>query len=256
MSSPDRPRHRHRISVAITVAGSAAVWLAATGTAAAHIRADPPTAEAGRTTIVGFDVEHGCNGSPTVEVAFAVPAGLGSVTGVAKAGWTVSNDTTSVTFRGGELPATQPGRFELSVTPTGGARTVHLPIVQRCREGELRWISITEPGAPEPAYPAPALQITASTTGGAVPTVSTAVAAATTGPTAATNAAPATTAHTHDDAHDDGHDEGESATVSGPAVAPEGRSTALLVVGGVVLVVATLIAVGWTVWRGRSGRQA
>jgi len=261
-----RTASARRRRAVLAAAGSAGLWLAATGSAAAHITPQPSSVEAGRTTVVSFTIEHGCDTSPTVEVAVAVPPGFGTLTGVAGPGWTVSNEPTVVTFRGGELPATEPGTFELSVTPAGGARTVRLPMVQRCRQGELRWIAVAEPGAPEPAYPAPALTITGSapaapaTTAAATTAATTATAPTTAAATGATAGGTGGTGTAHDDGdgHGDSHGDGDDGTAEdatgradGSGGDAGGGSAVPLIVGGAIAAAGVVLGVGWTARRGR-----
>ena len=54
---------------------SAAV-LAIGGVASAHIDPDPTEAQAGSRLTVGFTVEHGCEGSPTVQLDMRLPEGV------------------------------------------------------------------------------------------------------------------------------------------------------------------------------------
>lgn len=138
------------------------VLLVGAGTAAAHVSADPATVPTDRPVIVAFTVKHGCDGSPTVRLRFAVPDGLLGVGGAPKAGWKVETTAKTVTFSGGELAATATDHFDLTFTATGAARTVYFPLVQTCSAGELAWIAVPEPGGAEPAYPAPAVVISGS----------------------------------------------------------------------------------------------
>ena len=57
--------------LAVTVAG-----LGAAAPAASHIDPDPKRAQAGSRLTVGFTVEHGCDGSPTVQLDMRLPDGL------------------------------------------------------------------------------------------------------------------------------------------------------------------------------------
>ncbi|MEZ5263366.1 MAG: DUF1775 domain-containing protein [Acidimicrobiales bacterium] len=78
------------------------------GSAAAHVHTDPSSVTAGTEATVGFGVEHGCDGSPTVAMRFKIPAEVTDAKGVAKTGWTVENGLGTVTFSGGSLDRTRP----------------------------------------------------------------------------------------------------------------------------------------------------
>ncbi|HEY4608635.1 MAG TPA: DUF1775 domain-containing protein, partial [Ilumatobacteraceae bacterium] len=71
-----------------TTAATAAVVLLAGGTAWAHIDPDPIAMQADTAATVQFNVEHGCDGSPTTSMKFQIPAGVTNPAAVDKAGWT------------------------------------------------------------------------------------------------------------------------------------------------------------------------
>jgi len=162
MAPPRIPRLRLPARGAAVALVAAALVLVGAGTAAAHVSADPATVPAGRPVIVAFTVKHGCDGSPTIRLRFAVPDGLIGVGGAPKAGWKVETTAKTVTFSGGELAATATDHFDLTFTATGTARTVYFPLIQTCSSGELAWIAVPEAGGAEPAYPAPAVVIAGS----------------------------------------------------------------------------------------------
>jgi hypothetical protein len=91
-------------------AATAAVLLMASP-AAAHVEPDITSAPAGSRTTVEFVIEHGCDGSPTIEVAMQLPAGVTQVAGQ-------------------KLP---------------------FPTVQRCQVGELAWIDTESAESENPA---------------------------------------------------------------------------------------------------------
>jgi uncharacterized protein YcnI len=159
--------------------------LAAVPAATAHIGPTPVQAPAGQTTIVGFTVGHGCEGSPTRQVAMQIPAGITSAKPRPMPGWriaikrgklpqpvkdfagnTVTRGVLEVTWTGGPLPDAYFDTFELRVgiPPTPG-KTLYFKTVQRCVKGVERWIQIPAKGQPEPDSPAPAVTVTKSTGG-------------------------------------------------------------------------------------------
>ncbi len=138
-----------------------AVALGFAAPASAHIDPDPTEAQAGASLSVGFTVEHGCDGSPTVQLDMRLPDGVTDASPDAVDGWRESIDGDVITFVGGPLPDDVEGTFSVSMTlpPTPDA-TIYFPFVQRCEVGEIRWIAIpTEPGE-ELDEPAPAMLLT------------------------------------------------------------------------------------------------
>jgi len=176
---------------------SAFAALAIASPAFAHIDPDPTEAQAGSTLSVAFTVEHGCEGSPTIELDMRLPEGVTDASPDPIDGWEGSIDADVVTFVGGPLPDEEEGTFSVTMTlPPTPDTTIYFPFVQRCEVGEIRWIAIPDEDATgEPEEPAPALLLTgpvATTT--APPTtvaVETTTAPTTTG--AATTTAAATT---------------------------------------------------------------
>ena len=159
--------------------------LAVIGTATAHVGTTPGTAPAGQTTIVGFAVGHGCDGSPTTSVSIRIPAGVTSAKPRSKPGWrltivrgklpqpvkdfagnTVTRGVLSVTWSGGRLPDAQFDTFDLRLgMPSTPGKTLYFPTVQRCVRGLTRWIQIPKAGQPEPEEPAPGVKLVKSSGG-------------------------------------------------------------------------------------------
>ena len=129
-----RPATR-RLAAAL---GLAAGVVLSAGPAGAHIHTDPEQAPAGSTTTVGFEVEHGCEGSPTVEVSIEIPQGVndaqrGAAPGVVRLG----------RERGGPLdgrfaPRRQPGRVPAAHDPARPARTAAVQDDPALRRGVAR----------------------------------------------------------------------------------------------------------------------
>lgn len=147
-----------RLALASTVALLATLGLAAP--ALAHIDPDPVEAQAGATLTVAFTVEHGCDGSPTVEINMRLPEGVTEPVPVPVAGWDERIEDGVVTYAGGPLPADTPGTFEITMTlPATPDTTIYFPFVQRCEVGEIRWIALPDDSGDEPDEPAPALDL-------------------------------------------------------------------------------------------------
>ena len=176
-----------------TLVLSAAWVIAAVAVASpvlAHIDPDPTEAQAGSTLSVAFTVEHGCDGSPTIQLDMRLPEGVTDASPDPIDGWEGSIDANVVTFVGGPLPDDEEGTFSVTMTlPPTPDTTIYFPFVQRCEVGEIRWIAIpTGDAGAEPEEPAPAMSLT-----GPVATTTTPVAPATT-PTTMPDTTPAATA--------------------------------------------------------------
>jgi periplasmic copper chaperone A len=169
--------------VGIAVAAIATAWGASP--AFAHIDPDPKEAPAGSEQSVGFTVEHGCDGSATVQLDMRLPDGVTNAVAEPPAGWTAAVARRVVTFVGGPLPADVEGTFRVRMTlPATPDATIYFPFVQRCEQGEIRWIDVPSDGSgTELDEPAPAMNLTAP-----APTTTT-----TTPPTSTTTAPPTTT---------------------------------------------------------------
>jgi uncharacterized protein YcnI len=146
-------------------ATTSAVLLATGGSASAHIDPDPAEAQAGSRLTVGFTVEHGCEGSPTVQLDMRLPEGVADAVTEPVDGWDGSVETVDgesiVTFAGGPLADDVEGTFSVTMTlpPTPDA-TIYFPFVQRCEVGEIRWIQLPSEPGDELDEPAPAMTLT------------------------------------------------------------------------------------------------
>lgn len=171
--------------------------LGGASTAFAHITPDPAEAPAGSQQRIGFTVEHGCDTSPTIQVDMQMPEGVTGVSPEPPDGWTGDVADDVVTFTGGPLAADVEETFTIVATlPPTPDVTIYFPMVQRCEEGEIRWIDIPGDGSgDDPDEPAPAMLLTAplapTTT---EPPTTTTVAPTTTEAPTTTTIAPTTTA--------------------------------------------------------------
>ena len=144
--------------------GAAATVLAvlAVGSPAfAHIDPDPTDVQAGSEVSVGFTVQHGCDGSPTIQLDMRLPDGVSNPVAEPPIGWTGGIDGNVVTFQGGPLPDEQELTFRVRmILPPTPDTTIYFPFVQRCEVGEIRWIDIPRDGSDtELDEPAPAMQL-------------------------------------------------------------------------------------------------
>ena len=172
-----------------------------------HVEPQLSEAPAGSRTTFGFVVEHGCDGSPTVQVSIQVPEGAFDVVPAAPAGWTgvvESGSPAVVTFGGGPLAADVAETFAMElVTPNRPGETVFFPTVQTCEVGEIGWVDLAE-AAEEPA-PRIVLTENANPILPATSTTATSLDATTTSLAITTTTSPG---DDQDDDGDDGDDDG------------------------------------------------
>jgi uncharacterized protein YcnI len=149
----------------LPAAVASTAFLVCGGVASAHIDPDPKQAQAGSRLTVGFTVEHGCDGSPTVQLDMRLPEGATDPAPETADGWDGSADIvdgdTIVTFVGGPLADDVEGTFSVTMTlPPTPDTTIYFPFVQRCEVGEIRWIGIPAEPGDELDEPAPAMALT------------------------------------------------------------------------------------------------
>lgn len=144
-----------------SIAVALAAVLSLPSPASAHTESDLVAVAAGEEATLTLKPTHGCNGSPTVEVAIQAP-----VTGAVAAeveGWTATSTddlaagTTVLEWSGGSLPADAEGAFPVGFTvPENVGELLVFPAIQVCENGEeLAWID----GDPEGEYPAPRILV-------------------------------------------------------------------------------------------------
>jgi periplasmic copper chaperone A len=134
--------------------------LAAPLSASAHVSVSASTTAAGAYSVLTFSVGHGCDGSPTTEVAISIPDTIDAVTPTVNPGWTISRvtepldepiaeeDGDQITERTSQivytanspLAADQRDTFALSLALVGEAGDVlEFPTLQTCEVGETDW---------------------------------------------------------------------------------------------------------------------
>jgi uncharacterized protein YcnI len=151
---------RLRVASVLTAAAAAATF-AWPSPAGAHTDTDLVAVAAGESATLTLKPTHGCDGSPTVEVAIQAPVG-GATAGEVE-GWTATTtvdeaaDRTVLEWTGGSLPADAEGAFPVEFTvPDAVGELLVFPAVQVCEDGEeLAWID----GDPEGEYPAPRILV-------------------------------------------------------------------------------------------------
>jgi uncharacterized protein YcnI len=158
--------------------------VAGTGTAAAHVIAQPDTVTQGSVTEISFQVpdEEDTASTTRVEVAFPADQPIASVVPKVLPGWTVRIDRTAlarplssddgpvteavstITWSGGRIT---PGTFEDFTVAVGPLPTTtnHLVFkaIQTYDNGDVvRWIDTSKPGGAEPEHPAPSVTLKAA----------------------------------------------------------------------------------------------
>jgi uncharacterized protein YcnI len=168
--------------LAAVAAGATTILALGTSPAAAHVTVTPTTTDAGAYTVLTFSVGHGCEGSPTTEIAIRMPEEIIAVTptinptwGVEKAmetldepvdnghGGTYTERVAEVVYTADE-PLADGFRetFQLSLQLTAEeGETLVFPVLQTCAEGETAWAQTYEEGQEEPEHPAPLVVVTA-----------------------------------------------------------------------------------------------
>jgi uncharacterized protein YcnI len=246
----------------LSAAAASLALLAFGGVASAHIDPDPAEAQAGSRITVGFTVEHGCEGSATVQLDMRLPAGVTDPVTEPIDGWEGSIDTvdgdTIVTFVGGPLDDDVEGTFSVTMTlPPTPDTTVYFPFVQRCEVGEIRWIQIPSEPGDDLDEPAPAMALV-----GPVATVPTTVAV--TEPTQPATTEPAATSQptvlespaTTESSSTTAEVPGTSEPVAVSTESGDGGSSDTGTIAFIVSIAAVLAIGGFVVYRSRQARAA
>lgn len=131
------------------------------GSAFAHVTANPDKATAGKYFEAAFRVSHGCDGSPTKSVSISLPAGMVSVKPQYKPGWTVeakksklakpvpaghgkmaTEQFDTITWSGASLPDDQYDTFGLLMKLPDAPGLLWFPVTQVCEKGMLEWKNV------------------------------------------------------------------------------------------------------------------
>ena len=148
-------RHRRRLPALAGITLSTILVLATA--AAAHLDPEPARVPKGTPATVAFTVEHGCDGSPTVELTFRIPRSVrrSTVAPEPKDGWDASVRGRTVVFSGGPLDAGTADSFSITFTAPNRKTLLTWKIVQECEEGSIRWIDT----AHDAEYPPPVVGV-------------------------------------------------------------------------------------------------
>lgn len=172
------------------VTGAAVAALAVAGPASAHVTITASDTTAGAFTILTLSVPHGCDGSPTTEIAVKVPDGITEVTPTRNAYYdlevvTAKLDEPIIADDGDEitegvdqvvytartpLPDGQRDSFELAlqIPADAAGQTLAFPTIQTCEKGSTAWTEVAADGGTgdDLEHPAPSFVVTAATGSG------------------------------------------------------------------------------------------
>jgi periplasmic copper chaperone A len=169
--------------------GTLVVAALLTGSVAnAHVVLQKWEATAGYQEYVTLAVPHGCGLSPTTEVRVKIPDGITILVPEEKAGWQtrvtkrkldqplrgeggvqITEAVDEVIWTGGSLPWDRLGLFTmLARMPDTAGRVLYFRTVQKCAEGESRWIDTLPAGEPvwkiwALEHPSPFVELKAAT---------------------------------------------------------------------------------------------
>ncbi len=147
-------------------AATGLLTLALAGTAGAHITANPAEGPSDGYATVSFQVPHGCEESPTTQVRIQIPPSVPSATPSVHPLWdvstkegkkdrvelhgeTITRGVSEITYTAKQpLPADRLDSFAVSLKLPAGeeGESVYFPTIQRCEEGQTRWIQIPAEG--------------------------------------------------------------------------------------------------------------
>lgn len=149
----------------------AAGLVLAPAAAFAHVGVDSSDAPvAGQTTTLTFGFNHGCDGSPTTQIAVTLPDGLSGVHPIQDAGWTIEVErggdagrVSTVTYTATEpVPDELRGEVAMQVGfADDAAGELVFPVEQTCESGSTAWSEVAEAGQDphELDAPAPTLEM-------------------------------------------------------------------------------------------------
>lgn len=172
-------------SLIATGAAALTVALATAGPAAAHVTANPRTAEQGSYTKVSFRVPNEEQNADTTRLEIGLPADhpIASVSVRPVPGWKatvtraklpkpitsgdrqITEAVTKIVWEKGTIAPGQFQEFDVSMGPLPtDTDTLAFPAVQTYSGGKVvRWDQPTAPGGAEPEHPAPTLRLTKPT---------------------------------------------------------------------------------------------
>lgn len=158
--------------------------------AGAHVSIQEGDQVAGAFTVLTFGIPHGCDDSPTTEVAISIPESILDVTPTRNPFYDVAITTEALdepvegahgeVFTEREAVVTYTAKdplpdgfrdavqLSLQIPEDAAGETLYFPTVQTCVEGETAWIEIPEDGEDPHSLesPSPAVNVVAAEDGG------------------------------------------------------------------------------------------
>ena len=140
----------------------------------AHVVLEQKEAISGDYHKAVLKVSHGCNGAPTNTVIVTIPSGFRGAKPMVKPGWqinvtkaklsesyishgrTISEDTTEITWSGGNLPSAYYDEFVVVGQVASAPGPMYWKVSQLCEKGRQDWTQIPEQGKTLQDYPYPA----------------------------------------------------------------------------------------------------
>ncbi|MDQ8022013.1 MAG: YcnI family protein [Moraxellaceae bacterium] len=156
---------------------------AAPSLAFAHVSLEQNSAQAGSTYKAVFRVPHGCDGSPTRAITVFLPEGFVGAKPMPKADWKletkseklahpydshgtkISERVAVVSWSGGRLLDSEYDEFIVRTALPKEAGSARIRVLQECEKGATDWNEAPVEGKPNPAHPAPKLDILPSGAG-------------------------------------------------------------------------------------------
>lgn len=180
---------RRTLNASLALGATAGLMTLGLGSAAAHVHVSPNETAAGASSDLTFDFSHGCDGSPTTQVAITLPDQLNDATPNAHPGWDVQKveedlaeprtlpDGATITKRVSQIVYTAKtpvadgikDSLTISVTvPEAEGETLAFPVLQTCEQGSTDWAQVPAEGqdSHELEAPAPSFTVTAASAAG------------------------------------------------------------------------------------------
>lgn len=174
---------RRAISVTGTLAGTAALMMAGSAGASAHVGISPDKTTANSYALLTFGIPHGCDTSGTTKVTITLPEQLNDAQPTVNPNWTVEKveeelatpkktaDGATITKRTSKIVYTAKAPLDpklrdalvLSVKlPDAAGSTLYFPTLQNCQVGQTDWAEIPKDGQDPHSLQAPAPSVTIS----------------------------------------------------------------------------------------------
>jgi uncharacterized protein YcnI len=146
----------------VAASGAAALVLAAAGGASAHVTVHSADAKPGGSGTLVFKVPNEESNAKTTKIEIDLPTDtpLTGVTATAPSGWKADVSSTQIIYSGGTISGDDDQEFPIKVSKLPDTDKIVFKALQTYSNGDVvRWIEQAPEGAPEPAHPAPTLDL-------------------------------------------------------------------------------------------------